>query len=41
MDQPDLHDKTGGLIDYTILITADLLKGTFTINSCPYSIHMK
>jgi hypothetical protein len=36
MDQPDLQDKTGSPIDYTILITADLLKGTFTINSYPY-----
>jgi hypothetical protein len=41
MDQPDLHDKTGSLIGYKILIKDDLLKGTFTINSCPYSIHMK
>jgi hypothetical protein len=40
-DQPDLHDKTSSLFGYATLITADLLKSTCTINSCPYSIHMK
>ncbi len=40
-DQPDLHDKTSSLFGYATLITADLLKSTCTIDSCPYSIHMK